>query len=249
MAEISEILRSARQAALSNRFDTAAGLCRRVLATYPNCLIALRILAWTELEGGQDTARDRFGTCSLLDPEDPLASVGQGVLHELQGRSDRALEHFVRAYELDPSDDRIAAEIVRLGGTAPQTHLAEAMRRLAKGDNAGAADHLRAASASNQSDPASCLALARAIWPLGGRTQVNNLVITVLGLSPNCLKAILYQLAVEVDGRRMLRARELVGRAAEIDPGFLLSRQYLGELGGPFLADTALSLPVRLRPA
>ena len=76
---------------------------------------------------------------------------------------------------------------------------------------------------------------------------MNNLVATVLEDSPNCLKAALYTLAVEVDGRRMLRARELAGRVAELDPGFLLSRSLLIDLGGAPLADAALSLTVRLR--
>ena len=52
-------LADARAAALDGRFDVAAELAERILASSPTCLAALRILAWAQLELGDDRAPDR----------------------------------------------------------------------------------------------------------------------------------------------------------------------------------------------
>ena len=54
---------------------------------------------------------------------------------------------------------------------------------------------------------------------------------TVLAANPQCVKAILYVLAVEAESGRLLRTRELIARAEQVDPGLDLFADVVAEAG------------------
>lgn len=234
-----DLLRSARTEALRGQFQRAAELSRTVLVTHPQALLALRILAWSDLELAQQTAAERFEACLAVDPEDAIAEVGLGLVEETAGRDREALAHFTRAYSLDPTLERTTREIERLGGALPTSHTVTGMRALREGDLAVAANELRKASALKPPDPAVRLALALAIWQLGGRQQIENICVDILSTHPNCLKALLLLLVVASEWKRSLQMRDYLARIVALDPGALVAGNMIQQTG---LADRVIGM-------
>src|SRR5437764_6574793 len=102
MSEIVNLIADARRAAFEHRFADAAANASAALDHLPTCLVALRILAWAQLELDQDAAVETFQTCSEYDPEDPIAHVGQAIWYQQRSRNDAAIGEWVLAWELDP---------------------------------------------------------------------------------------------------------------------------------------------------
>lgn len=231
MSELATQIAEARAAALDQRFPEAATAARRVVDTNPTCLPALRALAWAQVETGDRAASESFQTCATLDPEDAYAEVGLAMCLERQGERPRALERLIRAWELEPDDQKIRKEVVRLGGEFPDSPLADGIALLRAGRDDPAITPLRQAAAATPPDVAASLALATALWRVGGRQQAYNLASIVLGTHPHAVKAILFVVAVEASSGRLLRTRELLARAEQVDPGFTLYGDLVQETG------------------
>lgn len=231
MADFAALIDEVRSAALEGRFFDAANGAQRILDVHPVCLPALRALGWAQLSISDDGAFETFQQCANVDPEDPLAEVGQAMWLEHRGHPERAVGKFISAWEREPHDQRIRKEVVRLGGEFPDSPLAEGIGLLQDGRNDAAANALRMAAAQHPADPAAPLALATALWRLGGKQQAYNLASTVLTSRPHCVKAILYVVAVEAASGRLLRTRELITRAEQVDPGFGIYGSVVREVG------------------
>src|SRR5207237_7771588 len=109
----------------------------------PTCLVALRILACTQLELDDDAALLTFQTCSEYDPEDPIAHVGQAIWYQQRGQNDAAIGEWVRAWELDPHNQSIRRGLVKLTGELPESGFADAVSLLRRGHEDEAAETLR----------------------------------------------------------------------------------------------------------
>jgi tetratricopeptide (TPR) repeat protein len=125
MSEALNLIADARAAALARRFDRAAELATRALDSLPSCLAALRILAWAQLELGDDSALATFESCTAIDPEDALAHVGQAIWHQRRGETEAAIHAWERAWELDPHNQSIRRALVKLTGELPESLLAD----------------------------------------------------------------------------------------------------------------------------
>lgn len=226
-----ERLQAARKAALEGVYSLAAELSREVLTEHPHALLALRLLAWSEMELEEGTPEETFRACLEVDAEDAVAEVGLALTAERRKDDAEARLHLLRAYELDPTLEGLADQLRRLGADLPDGPLVDGMRKLRAGDLGAAATAFRMAAVMHRPDLAARLALATAIWPLGGRDQVENICSDVLTTHPNCLKALLYLLALAVERRRTLQVRELLQRVMDVDPGLLLSRDILDRIG------------------
>lgn len=231
MADTMALIAEARQAAFDSRFPEAANIAQDVLHQLPSCLPALRTLAWAQSSLEDDAALDTFQACSTLDPEDPLAEAGQAIWFERHGMVPQALAKWNRAFELNPLDQQVRREIVRLGGELPETPLAEGCALVREGRFDAATAPLRLAAASNPNDVAAPLVLSSALWQVGGKQQAYNLATTVLAQRPQCVRAILYAVAVEVGSGRTLRTRELLARAEQVDPGLQINWGIVQEVG------------------
>src|SRR4051812_12975828 len=127
MPDILNLIVDAGRAAADHQFEAAAAKASAVLARLPTCLSALRILAWAQLELGQDDARATFERCAALDPEDVLAYVGQAIWLQQRGDDAAATEYWVRAWELDPHNQSIRRALVKLTGELPESAVADAI--------------------------------------------------------------------------------------------------------------------------
>src|SRR5579864_8316926 len=99
MSEIVNLIADARRAAFERRFADAAAHASSVLDRLPTCLLALRVLAWAQLELDEDGARETFQRCAEYDPEDALAHVGLAIWHQQRGDNETAVSEWVRAWE------------------------------------------------------------------------------------------------------------------------------------------------------
>jgi tetratricopeptide (TPR) repeat protein len=217
-----DLLARARSAAVEHRFDEATRLAHQVLTRTPSCLVALRVLAWAQLELGDERALATFERCAELDPEDARAEVGQAIWHQQQGHEAEAVAHWVRAWELDPHDQPIRRALARLTGELPESLLAEGTGLLRVGRWDEAAEVLRQVRSLEHSTLAASLGLITAWRALGAHGQADDLAIAVHNMAPTCIKGLLYVAAIEDAEGRTLRGRELLARAEQADPGLVL---------------------------
>jgi thioredoxin-like negative regulator of GroEL len=247
------LLAQARAAAVDHRFDEAARLATQVLTHAPGCLPALRILAWAQLELGDERAPANFRQCADLDPEDARSQVGQAIWYQQREHHDQAVAHWVHAWELDPHNQPIRRALVRLTGELPDSALAEGIGLLRVGRWEEAAELLRTLHAENSSRPApaATLGLIAALRALGLYRQAEDLAVALCAVAPRCVKGLLYVAAIEEAEGRTLRGRELLARAEAADPGLVLFGDLVRELFAPspapetFRASRPALAPVR----
>jgi tetratricopeptide (TPR) repeat protein len=218
MSEILNLLAHARRAAFERRFAEAANSATHVLERAPSCLLALRVLAWAQLELNEDAALETFQECADYDPEDALAHVGQAIWYQQRGQNDSAITEWVRAWELDPQNQSIRRALVKLTRELPESSFADAVSLLRDGRATEAADVLRRVHVERK-EPSVALSLVAALWSAGAQRDAFELAINVLAKHPRSVKAALYVAALEDRAGRTLRSREAIARAEQVDPG------------------------------
>jgi tetratricopeptide (TPR) repeat protein len=221
MSEILNLLADARRAAFEHRFADAAASASHVLQRLPNCLLALRILAWAQLELENEAALETFQHCAELDPEDALAHVGQAIWHQQRGENDAAASEWIRAWELDPQNQAIRRALVRLTHELPESVFADAVSMLRAGRNEEAAEALRRLYRERK-EPAVALSVVSALWSAGAQRDAFELAIDVLAKHPRSVKAALYVAGLEDRAGRTLRSREAIARVEQVDPGLTI---------------------------
>jgi tetratricopeptide (TPR) repeat protein len=246
MAEFPSVIAQACAAIQDGRFERAAELANRVLERSPSCLAALRALAWAQLELANESALITFQRCSAIDPEDALAHVGQAIWYEQRDMTETAIQSWTRAWELEPQNQDIRRALVRLTGDLPDSALADGIALARAGRHDEAADALRRLSAGSKPDPAAALPLLTTLWMLGARRAAGELAGLVLSHNPQCVKALLFVAALDDAAGRTLRSRDLLARAEQADPGFVLFAETVHLLG---LLSTKVAHAMPLRSA
>lgn len=69
--------------------------------------------AWLQL-GEVDTAQKFFGAAAIRNPNNPETNICQGVIHELQGDPQKAIEAYKEAFELSPNG--MIIDLMKNGG-------------------------------------------------------------------------------------------------------------------------------------
>jgi Flp pilus assembly protein TadD len=222
MSEILNLIAEARTAAVDHRFDDAASLASAVLNRLPTCLVALRVLAWAQLELDDENAPTTFRRCVEHDPEDALAHVGQAIWFQQHEQADAALAAWTRAWELDPENQSIRRGLVKLSGELPESTFADAISLIRAGRAGEAVATLKDLRTQRGDDLSVAVALIGALWSAGAERDAFDLAIQVLSRHPRSAKAALYVAALEDRAGRTLRTREAIARAEQVDPGLSL---------------------------
>lgn len=230
MSDIFHLIADARGAAFEHRFEDAAALASRALKSMPTCLVALRILAWSQLELDADEALATFEKCAAYDPEDALAYVGQAIWYQKHRDNDSAVRQWVRAWELDPHNQAIRRALVKLTGELSESPFADAISLLRHGREDEAAEALRRLRAE-RSEPSVALSLMSALFAAGAQRDAFELANAILGRHPQSVKAALYVAALEDRAGRTLRSREVIARAEQVDPGLMLFADVVRQVG------------------
>jgi len=99
------------------QLDEAIAHCRHVLNTFPKNLESYRLIGKAYLEAKRyKEAIDIFERLLMAVPDDFVAHVGMSIINDEQKKLDAAIWHMQRAFEVQPSNAAIQAELQRLYG-------------------------------------------------------------------------------------------------------------------------------------
>jgi len=99
------------------QLDEAIAHCRHVLNTFPKNLETYRLIGKAYLEAKHyNEATDIFERLLMAVPDDFVAHVGMSIIYDEQNNMDAAIWHMQRAFEVQPSNAAIQAELQRLYG-------------------------------------------------------------------------------------------------------------------------------------
>jgi tetratricopeptide (TPR) repeat protein len=97
--------------------DEAIAHCRHILQTFPKHLETYRLLGKGYLESKRHSeATDIFNRVLMAVPDDFVSHVGLSIIADEQKRLEDAIWHMERAFEKQPSNAAIQAELQRLYG-------------------------------------------------------------------------------------------------------------------------------------
>ncbi len=97
--------------------DEAIAHCRHILKTFPKHLETYRLLGKAYLEARRYAeAADVLSRVLMAAPNDFVAHVGLSIIRDEENRLDEAIWHMERAFEVQPSNAAIQAELQRLYG-------------------------------------------------------------------------------------------------------------------------------------
>lgn len=233
---LSDLVQQLREQVKAGQYPAAFALGRHILQHYPKHIDTYVLLAQASLETDDiASATDLYRRVLSTDPENVLALAGMAVLNETQEKHDEALWYLERAFELQPQNDQIRSELLRLReafyGTAPSRleltggGLARLYAR--QGQYAQAANELRRVLRADPERYDARVALAEVLYRSGRTDEAAQAAQAVMADAPFALKPnlILGQLWTE---NNVPEAQEFVSRAQALDPEGRTARAFLG---------------------
>jgi tetratricopeptide (TPR) repeat protein len=208
-------------------FDEAIAHCQHILETFPRHIETYRLLGKAFLEQGRHgDAADVFQRVLSAVPEDWLSHVAMAIVREDESNLDMAIWHMERAYEVNPSNPTVQAEVRRLRGRRdgvepPKLRLTRSAlaRMYIKGGLFGQAiAEIRGALAEDPDRPDLQVLLASALFDSGAIQEAADICSSVLGKLPYCLDAnrVLGQALLASDKKD--DAEKLFQRIESLDP-------------------------------
>ncbi|HET6845807.1 MAG TPA: tetratricopeptide repeat protein, partial [Anaerolineales bacterium] len=209
------------------RLDEAVAHCRHILTIFPKHLDTYRLLGKAYLEAKRhDQAVDIFQRVLVAAPEDFVSHVGMSIIADDQAKLDEAIWHMERAFEVQPSNAAIQAELQRLFGRRDGVEPAKI--RLTRGALAHmyvqgelytqAISEIRAVLANDPQRMDMQVLLARAYFRNGQKAEAADVCSTLLGMSPYCLDANRLMAEILPGTQAADAAQEHRRRVLELDP-------------------------------
>ena len=209
------------------RLDEAIAHSRHILKTYPKHLETYRLLGKAYLEAKRyDAAVDIFQRVLVVAPEDFVSHVGMSIIADDKGKLDDAIWHMERAFEVQPSNAAIQAELQRLFGRRDGVEPPKI--RLTRGALAHmyvqgelftqAISEIRAVLANDPRRTDMQALLARAYYRNGQKTDATELCTELLSKYPYCLDANRLMAEILPGTQRADAAQEYRQRVIELDP-------------------------------
>jgi len=232
-----------------HQLDEAVAHCRHLLRTYPKHLETYRLLGKAYLEGKRyDQAVDIFQRVLVAAPEDFVSHVGMSIIADDQGKLDEAIWHMERAFEVQPSNAAIQAELQRLFGRRDGVEPPKI--RLTRGALAHmyvqgelytqAISEIRAVLSHDQNRTDMQVLLARAYFRNAQKAEAADVCSALLAISPYCFDANRLMAEILEGGQTADAAREHRRRVCELDPYAELAQ------GSVFSTDTVADGAVTL---
>lgn len=99
------------------QIDEAIAHCKHILKTFPKHVETYRLLGKAFLEAKRYAdAAEIFQRVLLAMPDDFVSHVGMSIIRDDEGKLDEAIWHMERAFECQPSNAAVQAELQRLYG-------------------------------------------------------------------------------------------------------------------------------------
>ncbi|MFZ5905651.1 MAG: tetratricopeptide repeat protein [Chloroflexota bacterium] len=180
------------------QIDEAIAHCRHILKSFPKHLETYRLLGKAYLEAKRHAeAADIFQRVLVSAPDDFVSHVGMSIIHDEQRHLDEAIWHMERAFESQPSNAAIQAELQRLYGRRDGVEPAKI--RLTRGALAHmylqgdlfaqAIAEIRSVLDEDPSRTDMQVLLALAYFRAGQKVEATEACSNLLGKFPYCLDA------------------------------------------------------------
>lgn len=209
------------------RIEEAIAHCRYILEHYPKHVTTYHSLGKALLEAQRyGDAADVFLRVLSCIPDDFISHLGMSIIREDEGDLDGAIWHMERAFEVQPSNAAVQAELRRLygrrDGTAPnKVQLTRgAMARMSAKSNlyTQAIAELRTALADDPNRPDLQVLLARMYLLAGQRLAAIEMCNALLSKYPYCLEANRLLAEILPGTERAAEAEQNRRRLEELDP-------------------------------
>jgi competence ComEA-like helix-hairpin-helix protein len=210
-----------------NQIEEAIANCRQILERYPKHVATYRLLgkAYLEVQRYSD-AEDVLQRVLSCIPDDFIAHLGLSIIREEAGDLEAAIWHMERAFDVQPSNAAIQAELRRLygrrDGTPPVkvTLTRGALARMSARSHlySQAIGELRAILAEDPQRPDLQVILARLYFQTGQRNAAVETCSSLLNRLPNCLEANRILAEVLPSTERASEAPYYKQRVESIDP-------------------------------
>lgn len=220
----------------AGRLSDAFALGQHILRYYPKHIETYVVLAQASLEANDMAgATDLFRRVLSADPENVLALAGMALIHEMQDRSDEALWYLERAYEIQPGNDDLRRELVRLremyyGAVTERLELTPgALARIyaRQGQYAPAVNEFRRLLRHEGKRYDARVALAEALYRAGRADEAAQLAQNIMQDAPYSLKPNLI-LGVLWSENSVPEGKEYLARAQAMDPECRVARDLIG---------------------
>lgn len=247
----------------------AFALGRHILHFYPKhietyTVLAQVSLATNDLAGANDLLRRVLSS----DPENVVALAGMALINQAQDKQGEALWYLERAYEIQPSNDELRGELLRLReqyyGTAPGrvelTPGALARVYARQGQYAQAIGEYRRLLRSESRRYDAQVGLAETLYRAGRTDEAAQVAQAVMSEAPYALKPNLILGALWTENA-VPEGQQFLQRAHQLDPEHRVARQLLGErfdgadpprlpeMGESSIAPVALPAPIQVQPS
>ncbi len=208
-------------------FDEAIAHCQHILETFPRHIETYRLLGKAFLEQGRHgDAADVFQRVLSAIPEDWLSHVAMAIVREDESNLDMAIWHMERAYEVNPSNPTVQAEVRRLRGRRdgvepPKLRLTRSAlaRMYIKGGLYGQAiAEIRSALNEDPDRPDLQILLASALFDSGAAQEAADICTTILQKLPYCLEANRVMGMALLASNKPEEAEKLFQRIESLDP-------------------------------
>lgn len=236
-------------------YQEAIAICHAILRRHPRFARCYRILAEAYLGLGEHSeAADLFRRALGVDPEDPVAYAGLGIVFAERGLREEAIWQLERAFELAPGRDGLRRELARLyqeRGSSAEVQLTRAAlaRLYARGGLWNKAiGELKDLIAREPYRLDLRASLVRTLWRAGQQEEAARAAQTVIDQAPNCLVARLILGAYWCCQGRTDEARPLLLGARELDPEDREATRLMGDTW-PWLLQAVSGEPAAAAPA
>src|SRR5512139_3494118 len=224
------------------QFDEAIAHCRHILKTYPKHLETYRLLGKAYLESKHyGDAVDIFSRILTSVPNDFVAQVGMSIIRDEENKLDDAIWHMERAFETQPSNPAIQAELQRL--YARRDGVKPPRIRMTRGALANmyvqgelypqAISEIRSVLKDDPERADMQALLARALYRSGSRNEAADVATSLLRRYPYSLDA--NRVLVEILGTEHPETAQMYRqRVFELDP-------YAAQVTGSIFLTSAVS--------
>jgi tetratricopeptide (TPR) repeat protein len=221
----------------AGHYSDAFALGRHILAFFPKHIETYVLLAQASLESNDlASATDLYRRVLSADPENVVALAGMALLNETQEKIDEALWYLERAFEIQPSNDELRRELLRVReayyGTAP-TRLELTSGALARvyarqGQYGHAINEFRRLLRNDSKRYDARVALMETLYRAGRSDEAAQLAQTIMtdapfSLKPNLILGALWTENAVPEGQRFVQ------RAHDLDPENRVALDLIGE--------------------
>lgn len=233
LREYVEQLRAQVQA---RQLSDAFALGQHILRYYPKHIETYVALAQASLEADDLAgATDLFRRVLSADPENVLALAGMALIHETQERSDEALWYLERAFEIQPANDELRRELLRVrelyyGASDERLELTPgALARIyaRQGQYAPAVNEFRRLLRHESQRYDARVALAETLYRAGRVDEAAQLAQDIMQDAPYSLKPNLILGTLWTDNS-VAEGQVYLERAQALDPEYRVARDLIG---------------------